>query len=250
MMADFSPSGAVSIISEFLRDMLGEKDAIIAVSGGIDSAVVAGILQRSISANRIHAYFLPDSVTPRSDYDDVKALSDKLGIEVRTIDITPAVDSFRNLLDIRDRALLGNVKSRVRMITVYHFSALFGGLVVGTTNRSEYMTGYFTKFGDGACDLEPVLHLYKDEIRQIARYLELPVHIIEKKPSAGLWESQTDEEEMGLTYGQLDSILRFYSSCKGGSINREENGARVLEMIQRSDHKRHLPVSLLGREGI
>lgn len=250
MMADFSPSVAVSQILEFLRDRLGRKDAIIGLSGGIDSAVVVSILQRALGANRIHAYFLPDSMTSRADHDDVKALSDKLGIIIQTIDITSPVESFRNLLGIRDMRFLGNVKSRVRMITLYYFSAFFNGLVVGTTNRSEYMTGYFTKFGDGACDIEPVMHLYKDEIRQIASYLEVPDHIIEKKPSAGLWESQTDEEEMGLTYEQLDLMLRSYSKGGEKALTGEEDGSRVLEMIKKSDHKRHPPASLLGREYI
>lgn len=250
MMADFSPSVTVSQISEFLKERLGGKNAIVGVSGGIDSAVVVSILQRTVGVHRIHAYFLPDSMTPGTDYEDVRALSDKLGMVIKTIDISSPVESFRNLLDIRDLRFLGNVKSRVRMITLYYFSALFDGLVVGTTNRSEYLTGYFTKFGDGACDIEPVMHLYKDDIRLIARYLEVPTHIIEKKPSAGLWESQTDEEEMGLTYIQLDRMLRSYSTGGERALTGEEDGKRVLEMIRKSDHKRHPPASLMGREEV
>jgi NAD+ synthase len=189
-------------------------------------------------------------MTSRADHDDVKALSDKLGIIIQTIDITSPVESFRNLLGIRDMRFLGNVKSRVRMITLYYFSAFFNGLVVGTTNRSEYMTGYFTKFGDGACDIEPIMHLYKDEVRKIARYLRVPAHIIDKKPSAGLWESQTDEEEMGFTYDQLDSFLRSHPSPGSGFVPGNPTERRIFDMILKSEHKRHTPYSLMGREDV
>lgn len=250
MMADFSPSLTVSEISRFIRERLGERDAVIAVSGGIDSAVVASLLQRSIPVEKIHAYFLPYKGTAKTDYDDVKSLSDELGLKIETIEITSAVDSFASLLKVTDRMLLGNIKSRTRMIISYYYSSVYGGLVVGTTNRSEYMTGYFTKFGDGACDIEPIMHLYKDEVRKIARYLRVPAHIIDKKPSAGLWESQTDEEEMGFTYDQLDSFLRSHPSPGSGFVPGNPTERRIFDMILKSEHKRHTPYSLMGREDV
>lgn len=247
-MPEFSPSSAYEEISNFLKTEIGEKSAVIGISGGIDSAVVSSILVRTLGGDRVTAIFMPDSRTPSSDAADVSSLAERLSINIRKVDITTVVGSFSSLLSVSDPRLLGNIKSRTRMVILYYFANLTNGMVIGTTNRSEYYTGYFTKFGDGACDLEPIMHLYKHEVRSLASFLGVPESIIKKSPSAGLWDSQTDESEMGFTYDHLDAFLEKYerenSSVK--PLNEEER--RMLDLIRGSSHKRKPPKSLLDSE--
>ncbi len=247
-MADFSPSSAFKEISNFLMTEIGEKKAIIGISGGIDSAVVASLLVRTLGRERVIALFMPDSRTSPSDAADVASLGDSLGINICKVDITPVTGAFSTLLSVNDPRLLGNIKSRTRMIILYYHANLHNGLVIGTTNRSEYLTGYFTKFGDGACDLEPIMHLYKHQVRSLASFLGVPESIIRKSPSAGLWESQTDESEMGFTYEHLDAFLERYELNQGSAKPLNEEETRMLSLVKGSSHKRKPPRSLLESE--
>lgn len=232
-------SSELEKISHFITDELAGKDAVIGVSGGVDSALVLSILARALPKEKIHAFFMPDSNTPKTDSDDVKKLSDALGIEIRTIDIASVADAFKALLSIEDRSAMGNVKSRTRMIILYYFANIRKGLVVGTTNRTEYLIGYYTKFGDGACDIEPIMHLYKHDVWEFASYMKVPESIIKKKPSAGLWEGQTDEEEIGMTYSDLDKVLEDVFDLKIRSLTDKHK--MVEDLHARSEHKRKLP---------
>jgi NAD+ synthase len=247
-MPEFSPSSAYKEISNFLKREIGERTAIIGISGGIDSAVVASLLVSSLGRERVTAIFMPDSRTTASDSADVSSLGNTLSIDIRKVDITPVVGSFSSLLSVSDPRLLGNIKSRTRMIILYYFANLNNGMVIGTTNRSEYLTGYFTKFGDGACDLEPIMHLYKHEVRSLASFLGVPESIIKKNPSAGLWESQTDESEMGFTYDHLDAFLERYEKNSNSARPLNEEEMRMLDLITASSHKRKPPRSLLDSE--
>jgi NH(3)-dependent NAD(+) synthetase (EC 6.3.1.5) len=232
-------SSELEKISHFITGELAGKDAVVGVSGGVDSALVLSILARALPKEKIHAFFMPDSNTPKTDSDDVKKLSDALGIEIRTIDIGSVADAFRALLSIEDRSAMGNVKSRTRMIVLYYFANIHKGLVVGTTNRTEYLIGYYTKFGDGACDIEPIMHLYKHDVWEFASYMKVPESIIKKKPSAGLWEGQTDEEEIGMTYSDLDKVLEDVFDLKIRSLTDKHK--MVEDLHARSEHKRKLP---------
>ncbi len=232
-------SSELEKISHFITGELAGKDAVIGVSGGVDSALVLSILARALPKEKIHAFFMPDSNTPKTDSDDVKKLSDALGIEIRTIDIASVADAFKALLSIEDRSAMGNVKSRTRMIILYYFANIHKGLVVGTTNRTEYLIGYYTKFGDGACDIEPIMHLYKHDVWEFASYMKVPESIIKKKPSAGLWEGQTDEEEIGMTYSDLDKVLEDVFDLKIRSLTDKHK--MVEDLHARSEHKRKLP---------
>lgn len=233
----------ITKIVAFLRENIGERNPVIGVSGGVDSALSLMLLTRAFPKERIKAYFLPDDNTLQSDYEDVAELGRVCGVQIDTINIQPMVDAFQKTLEVKSREALGNIKSRTRMISLYYHSNTANGMVVGTTNRSEYMVGYYTKFGDGACDIEPLMHLLKREVRELAAELNVPKRIIYKKPSAGLWASQTDESELGLTYDELDQmIVEMYDQ------NLDKHGPkydRVRELYANSSHKRGSPASMI-----
>ncbi|PYB68216.1 NAD(+) synthetase [Thermoplasma sp. Kam2015] len=229
-------------ISDFLRKILQDKNAVIGISGGIDSSVTLALLARSIPKERIIAVFMPDRNTPQSDYDDVKKLTEGLGLTYRQVRIDPMVDSFVETLAATDRSAIGNIKSRTRMIILYYFANISKGLVIGTTNRTELLLGYFTKYGDGGCDVEPIEHLYKRDVYAIAGILGIPESIIKKKPTAGLWEGQTDEGEIGLSYNEMDEILM--DIFDRGTFTEKPEYKKIMEMHRSSDHKRTMPYSL------
>lgn len=228
-------------ISEFLTGTLSGKSAILGVSGGIDSALVLMLLARSVGRESIVAVFMPDNGTPERDFRDIGELSKASGVEISTINIQPMVDAFTGTLHADDKRAIGNIKSRVRMATLYYHSNTRGGMVVGTTNRSENLIGYFTKYGDGGCDVEPIIGLYKTEVRKISPELNVPISIIEKKPSAGLWENQFDEDEMGITYDELDTILSDLFDRNTGIIS--DRHRKVHKMYLESRHKRRMPLA-------
>ncbi|WP_393972212.1 NAD+ synthase [Oxyplasma meridianum] len=226
-------------IGHFITEKLAGKDAVLGISGGVDSALVLSILARVLPKERIRAFFMPDSNTPETDLDDVKKLSESTKIEIKIINIESVVEAFRSLLSIEDRYAMGNVKSRTRMIILYYFANINNGLVIGTTNRTEHLIGYYTKFGDGACDIEPIMHLYKQEVWDFATFMKVPDNIIRKKPSAGLWEGQTDEDEIGMTYSDLDKVLEDVFDLNLKSLTDKHK--KVEELHERSEHKRKLP---------
>lgn len=243
-MRDSSLQEHIERIVGFLREKIGSRNAVLGISGGIDSSLVLKLLHLSIDRDRIRPFFLPERRTPRSDFEDVENLCRSLSIDYETIFIDEIVRSFTDILKPSRRELEGNIKARVRMTILYEKANEMGALVIGTTNYSEFMTGYFTKFGDGACDLEPILHLKKVQVRKVASYLNLPEGIITKKPSAGLWEGQSDEEEMGITYDEIDRILTLMDE---GKVENSENYAKVMRMVRDSSHKRIMPESLLSK---
>jgi len=171
-------------------------------------------------------------------------------LNCREIDIRPIVDSFVAQLGFQpDKRSLGNIMARTRMVLLYAHANAKNYLVLGTSNRSEFLTGYFTKWGDGASDYAPLINLYKTEVWEVAKLVGVPERIIEKKPTAGLWEGQTDEDELGISYRLLDEILWRLVDLKmpkekiaqelGVSIERVEY---VENLVKRSEHKRRLPV--------
>lgn len=230
-------------ITAFLKEQIGEKTPVLGISGGIDSALTLMLLKEAFPDRKIKAFFMPDSTTPESDYEDVKALQEASGVDIETIRIESVVKVFRELLGIKSKEALGNIKSRTRMIILYYQSNISQGIVVGTTNRSEYIVGYYTKYGDGGCDVEPIIHLLKREVKEMASALNVPKNIISKKPSAGLWESQTDESELGMTYDELDDVIVEMFDRK--QTREDSRSIRVKELYSFSEHKRRMPVSML-----
>lgn len=234
-------------IVEFIRETVsaaGANGAVVGLSGGVDSATVAFLCVKALGKERILVTIMPErGVTKEEDIRDALELCEILGVRSRLIYIDPMLSAFLNNLDEGDELAVANLKPRIRMTINYYYANSLNYLVAGTGNKSELMIGYFTKYGDGAVDFLPIGDLYKTEVFELARYLGVPERIIRKRPSAGLWEGQTDEEEIGVSYKVLDEILR---GMERGELERirEKFGERVedvLKMVRRAEHKRSPP---------
>jgi NAD+ synthase len=257
---DRNPAGtAIELadrISAWLRDHLEQSGAerfVLGLSGGIDSAVVAGLAARGVGSDRVLGVMMPSSSNP-ADLESAKLVARAFELPTMAIDLTEATTTLLGALptpaDVAGTLGLpeppaagtaqlanANVKPRLRMTTVYYVANLCGGIVLGTGNKSEAMIGYFTKYGDGGVDLKPISDLYKREVRDVARAIGVPQEVIDRPPSAGLWEGQTDEDEIGLTYDELDRALGAIASGTTGDIDPAVV-EKVKGMIAGSVHKR------------
>lgn len=228
----------IETVVKELKQFIGNRKAIIGVSGGIDSAVVATLCIRAVGEENVLGISMPYG---NQNTEDANFVINHLGIDCKEVNIKEIVDKF-DFMKL-DKLGKGNIMARVRMIILYVFANQYNGLVIGTGNKSEISVGYFTKYGDGGVDLLPIGDLYKTEIFEVARLLKLPERIINKKPSADLWEGQTDEGEIGISYEMLDSIL------KGRITNlNKEIVDKVKSMVKRSEHKRYNPTIIKIRE--
>ena len=198
-------------LRQFIKDYVslsGGEGVVIGQSGGIDSAVVTKLAVDALGPERVHTIFMPSEVTPNADYESTESMAKLWGTGYEVLNIRDPVDAMEKLLGGElSRLDRGNIAARCRMTILYGRAKSMNRIVLGTTNQSELMMGYFTKFGDGACDALPLVNIYKTNVRQLAKIIGVPDDIIAKPPTAGLWEGQTDEEEMGITYLLLDHIL-------------------------------------------
>ena len=243
--------GTEEVIEKFLAEKLrkvGAEGYVLGVSGGIDSAVVLRLCARAVGKDKVLALFIPEKDSPKSDLEDAKMLCAKEGVKLRIIDMTDIIEEFKDAVGGKvDRKSLANVKARCRMTVLYHFANAERRLVAGTSNKTEMLIGYFTKFGDGGADLEPIGDLYKTEVRQLAKVMGVPAKIIKKVPTAGLWKGQTDEGEMGISYDRLDAILMGIELGLGEKDIADRADTKVKEvrrisgMIRLSSHKRKPP---------
>lgn len=215
-----------------IKDYVGDKDVFIGISGGIDSAVTASLCVKALGRKKVFGILMPYG--RQKDINDSIIVVNQLGIKYFQKDIKPIVDQYK-VTD--NRFVNANIMSRVRMTVLYAHANHKNGLVVGTTNKSEMSIGYFTKFGDGACDLEPIASLYKTEVFQLAKQLKINQSIITKKPTAGLVNNQTDEDDFGFTYSDLDVFL------EGAHLNSEIE-SKIKNLIDNSEHKRNLPPTI------
>jgi NAD+ synthase len=202
----------------------GARGIVIGLSGGIDSAVVATLCARAIGAGRVTALIMPERETEsKRNTKDAKKVARLLGIKCHVVDFSLVYKEFKRMLPFRDEALVpnGNLRARIRMCILYYFANSGKLLVAGTGNRSELMMGYFTRYGDGGVDFLPIGGLYKTEVRKLAEELGIPEEIIRKKPSPGLWEGQTAEGELGISYSKLDRILMRIGKGSDKAIARE-----------------------------
>jgi len=217
----------------------GAKGIVLGLSGGIDSCVVAALAREALGKKRVLAVFMPCHSQPQ-DLRDGKLIARKLGLKTRLIDLSGAYDTLLRILPKGNQLARANLRPRLRMLTLYYLANKLNYLVCGTGNKSEFMVGYFTKHGDSGVDILPIASLLKRDVRQLARELRIPQHIIAKPPTAGLWPGQTDEGEMGITYAALDDILERLAD------KRKQAAPKVLvvkvkAMIRRSEHKRQGP---------
>jgi NAD+ synthase len=218
---------------------------VLGVSGGVDSAVAAAFCCRAIGPQKVLGLSLPSAISNPEDCRDAATLCTRFGMVHRVVSIEPMLEGFKTIPDYSpSRYLTGNLMARIRMTVIYYHANLDNRLVCGTSNRSEYMLGYCTKFGDNAADVQPLLHLYKDEVYEAARELAIPEPILKKAPSAGLWEGQSDENEIGLSYADIDAALRALE--RGGWKATTPTEEKVLALVKKSEHKRLPAPSLLA----
>jgi NAD+ synthase len=236
----------IETIVTWLKKQLAESSTggyVLGVSGGLDSAVCAALVKQA--ADNSLGVILPIE-SPVEDCDDASMVASTFDLRTEYIDLTGVYTSMIKLLPEDDKKAQGNIKARLRMVALYYYANISNYLVCGTGNKTELTLGYFTKFGDGACDVQPIGDLYKYQVREIAHELGVPQKIIDKTPSAGLWQGQTDEGEIGFSYKKLDSTLVSINECRASG----DCAQKLQEMIARSEHKRQPPkICVLKNQG-
>jgi NAD+ synthase len=215
------------------------KGVVLGLSGGLDSCVTAALAKEALGTKKVLGLLLPCH-SQKQDSDDARLFARKFKINTKVVDISGVYDNLIKILPSADRMTQANLRPRLRMIVLYYFARKSGYLVCGTSNKSEIMAGYFTKFGDGASDIIPIGHLLKTEVRKLAVELKIPQAIIDKPPTAGLWPGQTDEGEMGITYSDLDDILGRMEN-KRKQVLSVAKLKRVKALVRSSEHKRCKP---------
>ncbi|SFU78794.1 NAD+ synthase [Alicyclobacillus macrosporangiidus] len=254
---------AARVLTAFIREEVekaGFQRVILGLSGGIDSALAAYLAARALGPERVQAVMMPYRTSSPASLEDARRVVDDLGLPALTVPITPAVDAYFEQMD----ALLGepapplrrgNRMARERMATLFDLSAHFGALVLGTSNKTELLLGYGTQFGDMASALNPIGDLYKYQVRQLAAAVGVPPSILNKAPSADLWEDQTDERELGFGYDEADEVLYQLVDLR---LSVEEIAARGYDerfvrllagRVRRNQYKRKPPIiaKLSGR---
>ena len=236
---------------EFLRENFkkaGFSKAVLGLSGGIDSALVAYLLRDALGKENVLAIMMPYKSSNPDSLNHAKLVVEDLKISAKTIEITDMIDAYFKNEKEASSLRMGNKMARERMSILFDYSSKENALVVGTSNKTEIYLGYSTQFGDSACALNPIGDLYKTNIWDLSRYLKIPNELIEKKPSADLWEGQTDEQEMGLTYKEADQVLyRMLEENKTvEEVLREGFNKDLVDNIvrrmNRSEYKRRMPL--------
>lgn len=241
---------AQSILKNFIKIEIrrsGFERAVIGVSGGVDSALSCFLTAEALGSENVLALHLPYETTPDLATEHAMQVIEISGVQHKSMDIAPFVDPIFERIPQADRIRQGNIMARMRMILLYDQSVEFNALVMGTSNKTEILLGYTTLFGDNASALNPLGDLYKTQIWQLARAVEIPEEIVHKAPSADLWTGQTDEGELGFTYARVDQLLYLlvdqrYSpdACVQAGFE-EDFVSEVMQRIRRSQFKRMLP---------
>jgi NAD+ synthase len=239
------------ILTRFIHEevcKIGLKKGVLGLSGGIDSAVVAFLAAEALGPQNVCACILPYKTSSPESMLHARMVVEQLKIHSLSVDITPAIDAYFSIFTEADMVRRGNKMARERMSILYDQSAARSALVLGTSNKSELLLGYGTIFGDMASALNPIGDLYKSQVRQLAEALGVPKAIIEKKPSADLWEGQTDEQELGFTYSQVDQLLYCMVDLRLNRAELIDQGFApafidaVYGKVQNSHFKRRLSV--------
>lgn len=240
-----------NFIKEYLRET-GAHGAVIGLSGGVDSSVVATLLVKALGRNNVLGLIMPHAETSDNDLKDAVYVAELLGITYKVIRINGILKDIIMLspwlTKHTDKIVKGNIIARIRMLLLYYHANALKMLVAGTGDKSEYLIGYFTKFGDGAADFFPILDLYKSQVRELAKYLNLPEKIWKKPSSPGLWRGHLAKEELGFEYNVIDQVLFGYFEKKlkieelAKLISISESDVRnILARVERTRHKRKPP---------
>lgn len=236
---------------KFLRENFkkaGFSKAVLGLSGGIDSALVAYLLRDALGKENVLAIMMPYKSSNPDSLNHAKLVVEDLKINAKSIEITDMIDAYFKNEKEASSLRMGNKMARERMSILFDYSSKENALVVGTSNKTEIYLGYSTQFGDSACALNPIGDLYKTNIWDLSRYLKIPNELIEKKPSADLWEGQTDEQEMGLTYKEADQVLyrmleenKTVEEVLAEGFNKDlvDN---IVRRMNRSEYKRRMPL--------
>ncbi|MCD6093798.1 MAG: NAD+ synthase [Candidatus Omnitrophica bacterium] len=219
----------------------GKKGIVFGLSGGVDSACLAALAKRAFPDNSL-GLIMPCKESS-ADVEFAVKLADRLDLTAKKIILDKPYESLLETLPLTENKIAkANLKPRLRMLILYYFANIYNYLVVGTSNKSEITIGYYTKYGDGGVDLLPLAEFYKTEVRELAKELGIPKEIILRKPSAGLWSGQFDEDEIGMSYSELDEIIRAIERRNTGDIDKSKLN-KVIKMMEGSRHKsRAIPV--------
>lgn len=227
---------------------VGFEKVVIGLSGGVDSAVSCALATRALGKANVLAVMMPYKTSSPDSLADAKLLAHQLGISYELCEITPMVDAYFAAQQVTDNVRRGNVMARMRMIVLYDISMRDRRLVIGTSNKTELLLGYGTLFGDMASAINPIGDLYKTQVWELAKHLGIPSCIIEKKPSADLWEGQTDEDELGFTYAEVDKLLYQMIDLRLSDEELLKNGtsweflSKTRRLVVRNQFKRMTPV--------
>lgn len=253
---DFSLPDVTSRITRFIKSYVqssGANGVVLGMSGGIDSNTIAALSALAIGGENVMGLMLPEKETRnQKDIDDAKAVAEKFGIRTQLCDITPAVEGVYTSLpifDAADRLCKGNIKARTRMIYIYYYSNKQNRIVCGSSDKSEAIMGYFTKWGDVAADIAPIMDLYKTQVRKLAKHIGVPAELAEKPSTPALWQGQSAEGELGIKYELLDLILfgleRFMDSAE--IAEQLDIKKTVVDKVKSRwlsvEHKRRMPLT-------
>jgi NAD+ synthase len=251
VITNFSEPLTEHLLVRFIQDEItkvGMKRAVLGLSGGIDSALVAYLAAKALGSENVLCVLMPYKTSSRDSITDAKLVIDQLKTDSMTVDISSMVDAYLEKFPEATPLRRGNVMARCRMIALYDLSMAHGALVLGTSNKTELLLGYGTIFGDLASAINPIGDLYKTEVRALSRHMGVPDPIIKKLPSADLWVGQSDETDLGFTYEEVDKLLIDLVDRRIPSEILIERGADeafvrgVQEKIRRSQFKRRPPI--------
>ncbi|MFH1448889.1 MAG: NAD(+) synthase [bacterium] len=229
-------------ISQWIKTKVEEakaKGVVVGLSGGLDSSVVAALVKKALGDN-VLGLIMPCQSNPIDEEDALLVVS-RLNLKIEKVSLDVTYSKLLETLPFDNKLALANLKPRLRMLILYYFANSLNYLVAGTGNKSEIMAGYFTKYGDGGVDILPIGGLLKTEVRALAKEFNLPKKVLEKAPTAGLWPEQTDEDELGLTYHDLDEILKRLESNEITNLP-QKLVIKVKKLVEISQHKRMLPL--------
>ena len=241
----------VKVLSGFIRTEVlktGFRKVVVGLSGGIDSSLSAALAVQALGPANVIGVMMPYETSNPDSLGDAELMTQSLGISHQVIEITSMVKPFFAQNPEIDSVRRGNIMARMRMIVLYDVSAAEKALVLGTSNKTEYLLGYSTLWGDSACALNPLGDLYKTQVRALASHLGLPERIIKKKPSADLWIGQTDEDELGFTYDQADAVLELLIDKRLSVHQTVESGFSVdlvnhiMQVVRQTQYKRQMPL--------